>query len=105
MRTFYYINGKRVSAETYFAKAEADEERRFMMNKCVEYYQNHPKEFLSYSELGDFFLMMHWEGTDDYKIAKHEFMKRQKRIKLFCFLFALFFVIILPIIVIILQDC
>lgn len=55
MRTLYYINGKRVSAEIYFAKAEADEERRFLMNKCVEYYQNHPKEFLSYSELGEFF--------------------------------------------------
>ena len=27
MRTFYYINGKRVSGETYFAKSDSDEER------------------------------------------------------------------------------
>ena len=102
MRTFYYINGKRVSAETYFAKSDADEERRFMMNKCLEYYQNHPEEFRLYSELGEFSLMMHWEKTDDYKLAKQKSMKRQKQIRLFCLLFVVFFVVILPVLVIIL---
>ena len=86
MGTHYFINGKRVSAGEYFKEADADEERKFMIKKCLEYYernsQNIPKEYSQSVSL----LMLHWEKTDDYENAKKEYAKKKKRTKLYCLL-------------------
>lgn len=45
MKTFYYVNGKRVSADTYFATGKNLEWKKYMYKACISYYRAHPDEF------------------------------------------------------------
>lgn len=45
IETFYYVNGKRVSADTYFATGKNLEWKKYMYKACISYYKAHPDEF------------------------------------------------------------
>lgn len=105
MKTSYYVNGKRVSADTYFATGKNLEWKKYMYKACISYYKAHPDEFdaiARWTPQESLFtrLMFAWEKTDDYEKADERFEKRYRRNMLITLIIAAFFCFALPIIVI-----
>ena len=44
MKTFYYVNGKKVDAGTYLEAGVTDSHNKKMAKKAKKYYENHPEE-------------------------------------------------------------
>jgi hypothetical protein len=44
MRTFYYVNGKKVDLQTYLEAGVTNDHNRKMVKLAREYYKKHPKE-------------------------------------------------------------
>ena len=101
MKTFYYVNGKRVSADTYFATGKNLEWKKYMYKACISYYRAHPDEFdaiARWTPKESLFtrLMLAWEKTD----ADERFEKRYRRNMLITLIMAAFFCFVLPVIII-----
>ena len=89
MKTFYYVNGKRVSADTYFKEIKGITEDKF---DAIARWT--PQESLFTR------LMFAWGETDDYQEAEEKFEKRYRRNMLITLIIAAFFCFVLPVIVI-----
>mgnify|MGYP000845179461 FL=1 len=105
MKTFYYVNGKRVSADTYFATGKNLEWKKYMYKACISYYKAHPDKIdaiARWTPQESLFtrLMFAWGETDDYQEAEEKFEKRYRRNMLITLIIAAFFCFVLPVIVI-----
>ena len=112
MKTLYYINGKQVNINNYYNTIRADNERKYLWKRCVQYYVNHPFEFQFISNgVSERDLPIHlwtaWEMTSDCKDAMKEVQKMREKDKgcmlwMLIIMFICFF--ILPFVIIAIQN-
>lgn len=106
MSYLYYINGKRVNADTYWRTVDIQAEQELLHKSCIEYYKANPDKFEILFKFSDekmlyWNMIMEYAKTDDWKRTKALYESKMHRMKLGCFICMVIFVF-LPLILLIL---
>ena len=75
MSYLYYINGKRVNAETYWRTVDIQTDQELLHKSCIEYYKANPDKFEILFKFSDekmlyWNMIMEYAKTDDWKRTK-----------------------------------
>ena len=87
MKTFYYVNGKKVDAGTYLEAGVTDSHNKKMAKKAKKYYENHPEELnkaymfaKDSADIGYSLFLYYTFFTEEGKKLSDEFIRNKDKI-------------------------